>query len=172
MKKQISSWITLIVLVALGAAVYIYGNKPSAPAVGEDGKISGDYSIAGVMRLGKPYVCTFEKSDGSSSVMGVIHTDGQKIYGEFRIETKTTEAEEFNSFLVMGDGEAYVWSSLQNIGYKSKAAESASKGASPAEQGQIIGLRDKIPYKCSPWQDVDSAIFEPPTWVTFSELGV
>lgn len=170
MKNQITSWLVIIALIALGIFVYIYGSRPAIPMVGENGKISGNYAIEGIMRLGKPYVCTFEKSDGISKIAGVVHTDGQKIYEEFRIKTDALEGKEFNSFLIIRDGEAYTWTSLQNIGYKSSVAKSASKNASLQEQAQIIGTRDKVQYECKPWPEVDNTIFETPAWITFSEL--
>jgi len=169
MRNQIISWLIIVAMVVLGIFIYIYGNKPQIPVVGEDGKISGNYAIAGIMRLGKPYVCTFERADDTSKIAGVIHTDGQKIYGEFRIKTDLVK-DNFSSFLVVKDEKAYVWTSLQNAGYESPVAKSANKNASPVEQAQIVGLRDKILYKCEPWQDTDNSVFELPAWITFSEL--
>ena len=144
-------------------------NKLIVPAVGVDGKIEGNYAIEGIMRLGKPYECTFEKTDGASRIAGIIHTDSKNIYGEFRIKTDQMK-DEFNSFLITKDEEAYIWTSLQNIGYKSPIAKSASKNASPVEQTQIVGMRDEMAYKCELWLDADSATFETPTWITFLEL--
>lgn len=169
MKKQITLILLGIVLVGLGIGAYVYGSKPMAPKVGEDGKIDGNYTIAGIMSLGKPYVCTFEKSDGASKIVGTIHTDGQNIYEEFRIRTDVVD-KEFNSFLLVKGDETYTWTSLQNIGYKSRVAKSASKNASPQEQAQLIGTRDEVAYKCEPWLEADNSIFEIPTSVTFQEL--
>lgn len=169
-KNQIVSWSVIIALIALGVFVYVYGSKPAIPVVRENGRISGNYAIEGIMRLGKPYVCTFEKSDGTSKIAGVVHTDGQKIYEEFRIKTDALEGKEFNSFLIIKDGEAYTWTSLQNIGYRSPVAKSASRNASPQEQAQIIGTRDKVQYECELWQEVDNTIFETPPWISFLEL--
>jgi hypothetical protein len=170
MKKQIASWLILIVFIALGIFVYVYGGKPEIPTVGANGEINGNYAIGGIMRLGKPYACTFEKSDATSQIAGVIHTDGQRIYGEFRIQTDLLK-NNFSSFLLIKDGVAYSWTSLQDIGYKSSAAQSASKNASPIEQAQIIGIKDRVPYKCRPWLEVDNTIFDVPTSIKFSELN-
>lgn len=144
-----------------------YGNRVRVPTVEADGKISGEYAILGIMRLNKPYVCTFEKSDEVSKITGTIHTDGEKLYGEFKIKTDIIK-EEFNSFLIIKGGEAYVWTALQNVGYRSKAAKSASKNASPSEQAQIVGLEDEILYHCEPWTNVDKAKFETPNWIKFN----
>lgn len=158
------------VLAVLVIFLFNYqNNKLAAPTIGIDGRINGNYAIEGIVGLGKPYVCTFEKTDGASKILGIIHTDGQKIYGEFRIKTDLVK-DEFNSFLIIKDGESYAWTSLQNVGYKSSTAKSASKNASPAEQSQIVGTRDKMDYKCELWQDADNSIFELPVWITFSEL--
>lgn len=169
MKNQIASWLIIIGLIVLGVFVYIYGGQPTVPEVGEDGKISGIYTMEGIMKLDKPYRCTFEKADETSKIAGVMRTDGKNVFGEFRIKTDLVN-NEFNSFLLIKGDEAYIWTSLQNIGYKSAAAKSASKNASPLEQAQIIGTRDKVAYKCEPWLEVDNSIFDTPSWVTFTDL--
>jgi hypothetical protein len=169
MKKQAISWLVIIVFIVLGVFAFIYGNKPTVPTVGADGKINGEYSIAGIMALGKPYKCTFEKNDESSRIIGTIYTDGNNIYGEFRIKTDIMK-DEFNSFLMVKDAETYVWTSLEDVGYKSPVTKSASKNASAEEQAQIVGTRDKMQYKCEPWQEVDNFTFETPPWIKFSEL--
>lgn len=169
MKNQIISWLILIALIASGIFVYVYGSRPAMPEVGADGKISGNYSIASIMRVGKPYKCTFEKTDGSSRILGTMHTDGINIYGEFRIKTDLVE-NEFTSFLLVKGNEAYTWTSLKPLGYKSSAAQSASRGASVQDQGQIVGARDKMDYKCELWQNVDNTIFDVPDWVTFTDI--
>lgn len=168
MKNQTTYILAGVLIVIIGVLVFIYG-RPKAPVVGEDGKISGTYSIDSIMSLEKPYVCTFEKADETSKVSGIIHTDGENIFGEFRIRTDLLE-KEFNSFLLVKDDVAYNWTSLFPLGYKSPAAKSAIKNASPEEQAQIIGTRDKVEYKCKPWPEVDKSAFEPPSWITFTEL--
>lgn len=169
MKNQVVFSLVGTVIVILGIFAINYEGRPETPVIGADGKISGYYAIEGIMRLGKPYVCTFEKTDGTSKLAGVIHTDGQKIYEQFRIKTDLIK-NEFNSFLLVKDGEAYTWTSLSDLGYKSSVVKNASRSTSPAEQAQIVGTRDKLVYKCEPWQNVDNTIFEIPTWIKFTDL--
>lgn len=169
MNKKILSWVPIVLLIGGGIALYVYANKIEAPAVGDDGKISGNYSLQSIMSLGEPYRCDFKKKDDSSEVLGIIHTDGKSVYGEFRIITELFE-KEFNSFLVVNNGDAYAWTSLGNFGYKSNVAGSATSNASPSEQAQIVGLKDKIEYNCTPWTEPDPTIFVPPTWINFQEL--
>jgi hypothetical protein len=144
-------------------------NRIVTPEVGKDGEINGNYTIAGIMKLDTPYVCTFEKSDGVSNISGIVHTDGHKIYEEFKIKTDLVK-NGFNSFLLIKDSNAYTWTSLQNTGYISPVAESASKNASPKEQAQIIGTKDKVLYSCKPWLNPNSSIFETPVSIMFSGL--
>lgn len=167
MQKQIISWVAIAILVVGGFWLYQYGNKLEMPKVAENGEISGSYSIESIMALGKPYACNFDKSDSTSRIVGVIHTDGKNIYGEFRIKTDLVK-NEFNSFLMVKDREAYTWTSLAPMGYKSVVAKSASTNASPAEQSQIVGTQDKMSYECKPWVKVDSSLFEPPAFITFT----
>jgi hypothetical protein len=167
-KHQIGSWLILAAFIIIGIFIYYYGNKPATPEVAADGKISGNYSTASIMSLDKPYECKFSKSDESSSITGTMHTDGKSFYMDFRIKTSIVE-KEFDSFLLVKNKKAYNWTSMQDIGYKSSAARSAVKGSSVAEQAQIIGLRDKLDYTCSPW-DNEPTLFEVPTFITFTEV--
>ena len=173
MKKETRNQITFalvgVVVVILLFLGYGYINKPEIPVVGTSGEISGYYAIGGIMRLERPYVCSFEKTDGASKILGVIHTDGENLYGEFKIQTDSVEGK-FNSFLMIKNKTAYTWTSLQNIGYKSNVAKSATKNASPQEQAQIVGTRDKMNYECSPWPKVDPTLFEIPNWIEFADL--
>ena len=159
--------VVLAILVIFGWN--FYKNKPETPVVEADGNINGEYSIESIMLLGKPYICTFEKTDGVSEIAGTIKTDGQKIYGEFTIKTDLLKTG-FNSFLLISDKQAYTWTSLSQLGYKSPAAKSASQNASPQEQAQIVGLKDKMPYECKLWQNADNSLFEIPASIKFSEI--
>lgn len=155
--------------MVLGIFIFGYEGRPEMPAVGESGEIKGAYTLDGIMRLDKPYRCTFEKSDNTSRVKGVIHTDGQSAFGEFRIKTDL-EKNEFNSFLLIKNKEAYIWTSLQNVGFKTYVAKSAIRGASLEEQTQIVGTRDQIEYECKLWEDSGTFAFEAPSWITFVDL--
>lgn len=169
MKKQIALVLIVIAVIIIAIWAFSSAGGPQAPEVGPEGQISGNYTLESIMGLGKPYVCTFSKSDATSIIAGVLHTDGDKVYSEFRIRTDLAE-DDFSSFLILRDGESYTWSSLHNLGYKGQIASSASVNASPQEQAQIIGLEDEMPYECEPWQDPDETIFETPPWITFMEL--
>lgn len=156
--------------LAFGAGFYYNSfNKPELPVVATDGKVSGLYSIESIMSLGKPYICNFEKTEGDTAILGTMQTDGSGVYGEFRISTKLLDNKEFNSFLIIKEGKAYTWTSLASVGFKSSVAKSAKTNASPSEQAQIVGLRDKIQYECKPSSTIDASTFEAPDWITFKE---
>jgi hypothetical protein len=127
------------------------------------------FTIESIINSDKPYTCTFEKMDESSTISGTIHTNNQKLFGEFKIKTDL-ETKEFNSFLIIKDNKAYVWTSLQPSGYISSIAKSSSVNSSPQDQAQIIGTEDRLPYVCEPWQNADNALFEIPTSTKFVEL--
>jgi hypothetical protein len=170
MKESLPYIVGGVLLALICIFLFNYqNNKIAVPTVGENGKVSGLYTIEGIEKLGKPYVCTFEKADSTSKISGTIRTDGQKIYGEFKINTDLIK-NGFNSFIIIKDNIAYIWTSLQNVGYKSPAVKSASANASPQDQAQIIGTQDKIQYECEPWSNADNYIFEIPTSTTFLEL--
>jgi hypothetical protein len=156
--------IILALLVIFGWNFYM--NIPVTPVVEPDGSISGNYSIESIEKLGKPFECSFSKSDGSSQVSGSIRMAESKLRGDFDINVASTS---FASHFIITSSTTYTWTSLGPIGYKSLVAKSASKGASPIEQAQIIGTEDKEDYNCSPW-NTDLSIFELPSGINFSEF--
>lgn len=170
MKNKIIYTLIALALIVCGAFGYNYLNRPEKPTVGADGKISGEYSMQSIMTLGAPYKCTFERTDGTSKILGTMYTDGKQIYGEFQILTDAAKNNNFSSFLIIKEDKSYVWTSLQPLGYESKPAKSAWKGASVEEQAQIVGVMDKLPYQCEVWNNPDLSVFEIPNWVTFGKL--
>ncbi len=140
-------------------------NMPVTPAVGPGGSISGNYSIESIEKLGKPYECSFSKSDGSSEVSGTLQMAEGKLRGNFNISAATS----FTSHFIIISDTTYTWTSLGAVGYKSPVAKSASKNASPIEQAQIVGTEDKEDYNCSPW-NIDPTVFELPSGINFLEL--
>ncbi len=169
MKNQLIFIGSGLLIVAIGIFLVLYDGKAKTPIPEENGNINGLYSIQGVMNLDKPYVCNFFKQDDSSAISGVLTTDGEKIYGEFKIQTKLLE-KPFSSFLIVKDGFSYTWTSLADIGYKAPSVKNASAGASPSEQAQIVGLRDEMPYECKPIKNIDQTIFNVPVWINLIEL--
>jgi hypothetical protein len=172
MRNQIIFIIIGVIAVAAAIFLFSYEGKAAIPEVGSDGSINGNYALEGIMRLDKPYVCTFEKADESSQIAGILHTDGKAVHGEIRVSTNLVDRE-FTTFLVIKNNESFVWTSLpdfQDIGYKFPTAKSTSRNAAVYQQAQIIGLRDKVEYNCQPWAEVDSTIFDIPDWMIFSEL--
>ena len=156
-----------IILAVLVIFACKYENRQKAPIVEADGKISGDYTIESIMKIGRPYKCSFLKSDGSSQVSGILQMAENKLRGDFDLITTATS---FASHFIVIEDIAYTWTSLEPIGYKGPVAKSASKNASPAEQAQIVGTQDRINYKCEPWLNMDNSFFETPPGVTFTAL--
>ncbi len=169
MKNQITYIVVGIAVIIGGILIFTYGSKPVLPEVAEDGTIKGNYSIEGIIALGKPYVCTFEKTDSTSKVLGIMRTDGENMYGEFRIETELMPAP-FSSFLIVKNNETYTWTTLAPMGYRAPVAKSANRNASPEEQAQLIGTKDEVYYECEVWEEVDSTYFDLPDGVVFEEM--
>src|SRR5512136_1802137 len=133
MKKKVGLGILIVVLAAFAVYVIILLCRPVKPLVEENGNINGEYSLESIMSLKSPYKCSFTKTENDAGVAGTILTDGKSAYGEIRVLTNAVQ-NEFNSFFVVKDGKAFVWTSLYPVGYKTHAAKSASKNASPSEQ--------------------------------------
>lgn len=137
------------VLVILAYNWFI--NRPVTPKIETDGSFSGNHSLEEILKLKKPYACNFKKSDETSEINGVLYIDQEKIAGEFLIKTNFSK-QEFKSFLIIKNDRSYVWTSLQKTGLTMPAAESAKNGASPQEQAQMVGLKDRENYECKIWQ--------------------
>lgn len=171
MKNKITLLVIGIIIVAIG--IFVYVNHEAVPVIGADGKISGNYSIASIAALGKPYQCSFSKSEESAQVSGIIRMAENKLRGDLDLSLATATStnqnpSSFSSHFIVIDSTAYIWTSLQPIGYKNPVAQSASKGASPIEQAQIVGTKDKEDYICSPW-NADLSAFALPSSITFLE---
>lgn len=170
MKKKI--WLSIVILILLVAGIaFVATREQKLPIVNVDGSIIGKYSIKEVMALNLPYECTFRKIDQNAEVSGTLDTDGQKIRGDFDINITTAQNEKQNlaSHLVVLDNTAYIWTSLNTLGFKTPYTNSASTNASPIEQSQIIGLKDKTNFVCRPWNATLNS-FDLPSGITFSEV--
>ncbi len=165
-KQKIVIIIGVIVVIAL---VVIFGGQGSKPVAREDGSIEGEYSIKNIMDLGKPYECTFNKSDGASSVTGALRIHEGKVRGDFDIHLEALDGGSFASHLIINEGYSYNWTSIQPIGFKSKIVEKSASSDEEVDQAQIIGVGDKVAYKCVPW-NADLTAFNLPPGIQFSEL--
>ncbi len=179
------SAVVILVILATGA-FYLLTKKAEVPFINlnegviimEGGIIKGNYSIDDILGIGVHYKCTFLKTDESSRISGIVRMAEDKIRGDFDIDLISTGSNlgdsgegnvSFASHLIIKEGLAYSWTSLQPIGYKSSVAESSSNNASLTEQAQIIGLKDKIPFECSPWNAILNA-FDLPSGIDFLDL--
>ena len=169
-KKQILSWLLVMILIGGSFWFYQYATKIELPIVGESGEISGSYSMDSILSLNKPYKCTLLKKDEASKINGTFYTDGKQIAADFRIQAENLENKIFNSFLIIKNKEAYIWTDLSQLGLKISAVKSASQNASPAEQAQLIGTRDKVALECSLLENIDISVFEIPGSITFTSL--
>lgn len=167
--KQIIFGVSGIILAVALILALSYEREAKPAKVNEDGSVVGSYSIENIMALKKPYICTFEKIEGANRVAGTVKTNGENIYAEFAIKAEFLR-DEFQSYFIVRDGKAYAWTSLASKGYISPVAKSATSGASPVNQAQIVGTRDEMPYECSPWSDPDTSIFEIPPSITFVDF--
>lgn len=169
MKNKISSWVITVLLIVIAVLVYRYLNKPEMPVI-KEGVVSGDLSLESLFLLKVPLKCTFEKADEVSKISATLYTHIEDAYADLRIRTESSEANIFNGFILIKDKTTYTWTSLGDLGYQSKTANSAYHNASAREQAQLIGLKDKLPYKCQVLKEVDLSLFELPSYITFSEF--
>ncbi|MEK7642368.1 MAG: hypothetical protein AAB392_01090 [Patescibacteria group bacterium] len=178
--------IIILILLAVGA-LFIFSKNNGGSIIdlsegiliNQDGIIEGNYSIEDIQGVGKPYDCSFRKTDELAQVSGSIRLTENMVRGDFDIDidpkatnfgdSDTGTRAFFASHFIVAEGVTYTWTSLQNIGYKSEVVKSAKRDASQAEQAQIVGLSDKIDYHCEPW-NANLTIFQPPNGIEFVEL--
>lgn len=165
-KQKIGIILGVLVVIVL---VFIFGREGGVPVAKEDGSIEGEYSIKNIMDLGKPYECSFAKTDGASSITGGLRISEGKVRGDFDITLQALDGGSFASHLIVNDGYSYSWTSIQPVGYKAKIVDNSMNSDEEAEQAQLVGIEDKVPYKCVPW-NVDLTAFELPKGVQFSEI--
>lgn len=170
MKNTITTWVLVALLIVGAVFVYKYTSRVETPVVGADGSFSGSYSIEGILTLQKPYKCTFEKEDEASKISATVYTNLNDVYADFTIQTSSVDNQRFNSFFLIQNNTTYTWTSFTNLGYKTKVVKSASINASPAEQAQLIGIKDKLSYECKPVVEADPSLFTVPTSITFTDL--
>lgn len=169
MKKQTIVVLVVILVAIIAGIIYISKGASSTPVANEDGTLEGKYSIEGIAALNKPYRCTFLKNDGASQVNGSITIAEGMVRGDFDIRLEAQDGGEFSSHFIMRDNVNYTWTSIQPIGFKSEIATNASKNASPEEQSQLVGTKEKVDYKCVPWNP-NLTIFELPSGINFLDL--
>lgn len=165
-KKTIAFLLGIIIIILI---VLIFGKKSSLPIVLEDGSFKGEYSIKNIMALGKPYRCSFNKSDGTSFISGSLLISEDKIRGDFDITIPSIGNGGFASHFIVSDEYSYNWTSIEPIGYKTKIIENSVNSNDKEEQAQLIGINDKVTYECTPWNS-DLTAFEIPKGIQFSEL--
>ncbi len=178
--------IVILILLAIGALFLFANNKNGSLVdlsegviINADGTVSGNYSIKQIVELNTPYECSFNKSDPTSQVSGIFRMIDGNLRGDFDIDIQADQTgfgdaspdqrAFFASHFILKDGYTYTWTSLQNIGYKSKMADKVSDRSSTKVQAQIVGFEDKLAYNCHPWNAVLN-VFDLPTGITFSEL--
>lgn len=178
---------TIFILILLGVgAVYFFLSDRKMPSIDlnegvlimADGKITGNYAIKDILELEVPYECNFNKTDTTAQVSGLVRMAEGKVRADFDIQINpqatnfgdsgTDQRAFFASHFILKDGVNYIWTSLQNTGYKSNITDSA-EGSSKKDQAQIIGIEDKVAFDCKPWNAVLNA-FDLPTGIKFVEL--
>lgn len=170
-KKNLITSIVLFVCIAIIVILIIRFNKPTPAIVAADGSVSGNYAISNILALQKSYECSFTKSDEAASVQGTLQTDGSKVRGDFDISLQVGggQTNSFASHTITKDNTTYAWTSLQPIGYKTRVVKSATRGATPEEQAQILGQNDKVQMSCKP-TTIDQSVFNVPEAISFTQI--
>lgn len=173
MNKGILIGIVIVILLALGAGAFVLSNKTPKTSVLNDQMTPGAQtqnanqkkSLKDLMGLGLTQECKF--TDSVSGSQGVVHTQGNKIHGQFTInlESQTMVSN------MLSDGEnIYIWSEGQPQGMKMAISSMDDFSDAPEDQKGSVDLNQQVDYSCGVWV-VDPSVFEIPTNIEFQDLS-
>ena len=167
-------WIVLIVVaVAIaGGAFYLTrmtGNSEegvtAASAVNvEQGTGVMKGSMQDLIARGGSWKCEFTHKTDVGDSTGTVYTSGGMVRGNFI--SRVPQLGEVKSSMIARDTFVYTWSDMMPQGFKMPMS---SEGPSATTAGQTNFYEQELDYNCTPWE-VDTALFEVPTTMTFVEL--
>lgn len=154
------------VVIVAGAGWYFYSQKDGVSMTGSNSETAMG-SLKDLMARGSSK-CTVSNTVENSVSQGVVYIGDGKMRGDFT-STMTNPAMTIESHMI-SDGEfVYTWSSSMPQGIK--IAVSATEGQSSAPESDTVDLYNaQVSYDCDSWS-VDTAMFELPSGVTFTDLS-
>ncbi len=167
--KVIFAAVIAVVLVGVGGFL-VFGSGDDS---GEDTQTNTseerteNSSFNQLFARGENGKCTYDYTDEAGNrSYGTAYFSGDKMFGDFTNETADGNTNRAN---VIREGDVqYVWDPGSGEGYKSNV--SASTEETQKEQSEAIDPDENYEFKCVSWT-VDSAMFEVPSDVTFTDIG-
>ena len=157
-----------IVLVAGGIVVSTRKNTTSVSPVDSEARTVSQEkqevvaaSMKDLVAKNKPLKCTFTQKTDMSTSEGTLYIAEGKVRGDFDI---SSSGQSFKAYMITDGTSSFVWSSILPQGFKVPLQNASNQASTQPTQG--VDYNQVLDYDCSSWV-VDSAVFIPPTNVTF-----
>jgi hypothetical protein len=162
-----------VLLVLIGAGVYLYSSKKSSSPAGITENQSGTtspMSIKDLLGLGSSQKCTFSTTIENGTSEGTVYISEGKMRGDF---SSNVEGNVNNSHIIIDGTTSYTWMDGQNTGYimtynPEETSSTATEAGSQNTQGP--DLNQKSDYNCSSWVP-DTSLFIKPSDINFVSLN-
>lgn len=169
MNKALLVGLGLLVLVGVGG--YLILSQRSTSSLPQETTSSQSTPLAmekkslrDLMSIGQSQQCTF--TDPESGSLGTMYIGTGDTRGDFVSEAN---GQTVNSHIISDDTSVYFWTDGQTQGYRASfdAMESVAGGTGVQK---TVDVNKQVDYSCAPWV-IDSAMFEMPAAVTFSDFS-
>jgi len=170
MGKGIIITIAALVVVAGGAAFYVYNRSSNTPGAASDTVMMNDSdsvqpkSLRDFFGLTVNQTCTFNDPESKSN--GTVYVANGRMRGDF---TVVTEEVEMSSHMITDSEDVYLWFDNTEEGYKMKISDQEEYSATD-EDSKSVDLDKKVDYKCSNWI-VNDSVFQLPAGKNFTDLS-
>lgn len=150
MHKTIVMWASMLSIVALVVAVLLYREFGTAPNL---------LSMHEVFASGKTQTCTFIQQTEGAIASGTVYTIPGKLRGDY---TAHVSGQTMHSHMISDGQTSYIWGDENPSGYILTSEQIG--GVS------VLGPDIKAEFRCDTWRE-DTAVFTPPTDVTFTDIS-
>lgn len=177
--KLIIAAVVVAILVILAVLFYTQMSKKS-PQSSQGAAVSEQEgtpevattkgTIANLLGSGKNVMCQMDYSNESDSTEGTAYVSGEKMRGDFTIET--ADGTTMTSHMIRDDQYSYIWTDDNSKGTKIKVEVTADieEKAKPQTQQTGVDVDKEVDLDCSNWT-VDNSMFIPPTSIEFTDFS-
>lgn len=143
---------------------------PESSNQGNNTETGKKMAFSELMKQGGSYQCVVTQyidSAYTATTEGKVFINNTNIRADFAINTQGMQ---FTTSMITRDGSVYTWTSLANIGYKTKQSQEKQQGQNIGTSGQFAWNSEMVDgYQCDPWAP-DMSKFTLPTNITFQEI--
>jgi len=150
----------LVILIGL-AFIFLKGGIPSATNSNTSPQTANNQiSLRTLVEANKPVTCTFSTTTEAGTQNGTVHIANGMVAGEFKMIGGNMDGT--NAYLLVRDSTSYVWTSMNNVGFKSTIVTNA-KGKTTS-----VDYDTTFDFSCGTWV-VDAKKFIIPQEITFTD---